>query len=126
MANLRAQYIDRLGRYAQKLEALWTAAADDQSNLSNIQSMAHRLAGSGKAYGFRELSQVARELEQALEQTEQFSRQERASAASEPFSALLRALRQILKDESNEVGHNYAQNAAVTKSQSVGDCSCPR
>ncbi len=121
MANLRAQYIDRLGRYAQKLEALWTAAADDQSNLSNIQSMAHRLAGSGKAYGFRELSQVARELEQALEQTEQFSRQERASAASEPFSALLRALRQILKDESNEVGHNYAQNAAVTKSQSVGD-----
>lgn len=121
MANLRTQYITRVGLYEQRLEALWSVAADDQSKLSDIQSMAHRLAGSGKAYGFRELSQVARALEQALEQTEHLSRQERASAASEPVSALLRALRQISKAEPNEVGHNYAQDAAVTKSQSVGD-----
>ena len=121
MANLRAQYIDRLGRYAQKLEALWAAAADDQSKLSDIQSMAHRLAGSGKAYGFRELSQVARECEQALEHAEHLSRRERASAASESIKELLRALRQIPKAEPNEVVHNHAQNAALTKCQSADD-----
>lgn len=121
MANLRTQYITRVGLYEQRLEALWSVAADDQSKLSDIQSMAHRLAGSGKAYGFRELSQVARALEQALEQTEHLSRQERASAASEPVSALLRALRQISKAEPNEVVHNHAQNAALTKRQSADD-----
>lgn len=117
-ANLRARYITHLAQYARQLEALWSAAADNHSNLSDIQSIAHRLAGSGKAYGFRELSQVARELEQALEQTEYLSRQERVSAASEPVSALLQALRQILKDEPNEAGHNHSQNTAVTKNQS--------
>ncbi len=121
MANLRTHYITHLGQYEQQLEALWSAAADDQSKLSDIQSMAHRLAGSGKAYGFRELSQVARECEQALEQTEHLSRQERAPAGSEPVRELLRALKQISKAEPNEVAHNYAQDAAETKSQSEND-----
>ncbi|GGC67590.1 EAL domain-containing protein [Marinobacter halophilus] len=111
--GLRAKYRANLTDYRHQLETLWSAAIYDSRKFSEIQSIAHRLAGSGQAYGFRELSQVAIEFEQALEQTKSLSVQERASAVACPLDALLVALSQASDDGANKAGFSRSESAEL-------------
>ena len=90
--HLRAKYKCHLAEYKTRLTELWQKAHHGPEILQEIQSIAHRLAGSGQAYGFRDLSQVAKELECALETTTQQSQKELDLAITGPLNALLKTL----------------------------------
>ncbi|MBR2512999.1 MAG: EAL domain-containing protein [Halomonas sp.] len=78
--------------YKTELEAIWQAAHRDAKRVGDIMGIAHKLNGSGKAYGFVELSQLARELEQACEAAKNLTQKELISGLSSPLHALLNAL----------------------------------
>lgn len=67
--KLRALYQRNLLRYVEQLEDAWQAllVSRDRAHIEEMTGLAHRLAGSGKAYGFEALSKVAKDLECACE-----------------------------------------------------------
>ncbi|MFP3386936.1 hypothetical protein, partial [Tritonibacter sp. SIMBA_163] len=62
METLLSAYKRHLLLYKAELETTWKGAHKDTRWVHHITSVAHKLSGSGKAYGFVELSQLAREL----------------------------------------------------------------
>lgn len=89
---LRSKYKSHLADYKARLIELWSKTNRVTETLQEIQSIAHRLAGSGQAYGFRDISQVAKELERALGTANKLSQRELDSAISRPLNALLETL----------------------------------
>jgi diguanylate cyclase (GGDEF)-like protein len=68
MHELRAWYRNRLAARILALEAARTALAlRDSEAVNSIRRMAHQLRGSGATYGFPEISDSARALEEAAE-----------------------------------------------------------
>lgn len=60
---LRKTYIKKLIVYRHDLAQLWLSVEQDSTHVQTLMALSHRLAGSGKAYGFPELSHAAHELE---------------------------------------------------------------
>ncbi|WP_339859828.1 EAL domain-containing protein [Pseudohongiella acticola] len=67
LATLSEEYQRHLADYRLNLEQCWQELQNSPTSakLKEISSIAHRLAGSGKAYGFDSLSHVAKGLEMA-------------------------------------------------------------
>ncbi|GGD73375.1 putative bifunctional diguanylate cyclase/phosphodiesterase [Lacimicrobium alkaliphilum] len=102
--TLQTNYKLHLAQYRARLTELWPKAAQDPEKRQEALTIAHRLAGSGQAYGFRDISQGAKELENALERVDKLSQKELISAVSHPFNTLLNILQQheIAKDTLDE------------------------
>lgn len=97
--KLRIQYQAHLADYHDRLNALWLNATADKGKTEEIRLIAHKLAGSGQAYGFRELSQVAKEFESVLDASNNFSKKELRLALTEPFNELLGVLKHCLEKQ---------------------------
>ncbi|MDO9467645.1 MAG: EAL domain-containing protein [Thiobacillus sp.] len=94
MAGLQARYRRNLLIYKEELNQAWAAfqltqGADSVAALSHI---AHRLAGSGKAYGFAELSRAARALEHACDEATALLPEQAQPALATLANALLAQL----------------------------------
>lgn len=92
MDNLRKVYKAHMGVYKTELENIWLAIRKDPKQLDSLISIAHRLSGSGKAYGFTELSLLAKALEDASKATLNCSQSELRAALTDPLHALLAVL----------------------------------
>ncbi|OWV31153.1 putative bifunctional diguanylate cyclase/phosphodiesterase [Halomonas campaniensis] len=92
MEKLLSTYKEHLLLYKTELEADWQAAQHDTKRVQHIMSMAHKLSGSGKAYGFVELSQLARELDHACDMAKNMPPKELISSLTRPIDDLLSAL----------------------------------
>ncbi|WP_018141846.1 MULTISPECIES: EAL domain-containing protein [unclassified Thioalkalivibrio] len=68
MDSLTAHYKKNLLGYKTQLQEAWAETQNIPESLHLIRNIAHRLSGSGAAFGFAELSQRASELEWACEQ----------------------------------------------------------
>ncbi|AVI61520.1 EAL domain-containing protein [Halomonas sp. GFAJ-1] len=113
MEQLLSAYRERLMLYKTELEALWQTADHDVRSVQHIMSIAHKLNGSGKAYGLVELSQLARELEQACETAKALSLRELRASLSIPIHALLATLeRETIARHSNRAP-NCQPNSAL-------------
>ncbi len=67
--SIRTQYQAQLSLKAEQLEDCWgRLLARDDSALAELNQLLHRLAGSGRTFGFPAISQSAREFELALSQ----------------------------------------------------------
>lgn len=115
MERLLSAYREHLMLYKTELEAIWQATHRDAKRVRDIMGIAHKLNGSGKAYGFVELSQLARELEQACEAAKNLTQKEVISGLSSPLYALLNALERdsVAKNAGASPNHNSA-NALQT------------
>lgn len=102
MQKLLSAYRNRLLTYKAELEWEWLAVNEDDRRFENIMSIAHRLNGSGKVYGFAELSQLANELEQACETARHLLLTDSTSIISGPLRALLNVLERDSSTEDEE------------------------
>jgi serine phosphatase RsbU (regulator of sigma subunit) len=67
LSQLRLQYARQLPQRALEIEECWRRAqSGGEGALAELRTLAHRLAGSGAAYGFPEVSTSARVLEGAV------------------------------------------------------------
>lgn len=92
--KLRSKYQANLVQYRDRLAAIAPNVPEDTALLQEMQMLAHRLAGSGQAYGFRDISQTAKALEDALSKTNRMSKKEISAVISAPVHALLTCLQQ--------------------------------
>lgn len=92
MRHLRVTYQNHLAIYKTEMEDIWQSGRHDPRMPDKLMAIAHRLGGSGKAYGFAELSLLASELEVACYECRGLSHQERAIAIADPLNTLLTAL----------------------------------
>src|SRR6185436_13525703 len=92
MRELRVWYRDRLPARIAALEAARTALeARDPEALESLRRIAHMLHGSGATYGFPEISEAARRLENAPE-----------DGLLEPAKTLVQALRAVMESDDEE------------------------
>jgi diguanylate cyclase (GGDEF)-like protein len=89
---LQARYRKQLAIYKGQIEQLSQATPFSFDETVTLTSVAHRLAGSGKAYGFAELSRTAKELEQACDTAQSRLTDGELSAIATPLQALLACL----------------------------------
>ena len=108
MEKLLSTYKEHLLLYKTELEADWQAAQHDTKRVQHIMSMAHKLSGSGKAYGFVELSQLARELDHACDMAKNMPPKELISSLTRPIDDLLSAL-----ERANEIKHPIAMQKHI-------------
>ena len=104
MRRLRVTYQNHLAIYKTEMEDIWQSGRQDPRMPDNLMAIAHRLGGSGKAYGFAELSLLASELEVACYECRALSHQERTSAIADPLKTLLAALQRdsVVSTENND------------------------
>jgi HPt (histidine-containing phosphotransfer) domain-containing protein len=70
LRELRALYAAELPGKIQEISSLWDAilnGKDEPIALQTLQRQVHRLAGTGKAFGFSAVTDIARKLECALD-----------------------------------------------------------
>ncbi len=103
LAKLRVIYQHNLFDYGEQLEKLWQAllVQRDTAHIAEISGLAHRLAGSGRAYGFDELSRVASALEYACD-TFSLDEQSIEELLGDPVAILIRTLIESAKADSCE------------------------
>lgn len=111
MDALISNYRRHLSVYKSLLQQLWLKRQLEPEALQEMQSIAHRLSGSGQAYGFREISGVAKELEQALDAACKLSSKELKVAISGPMSRLLMLLNEYGLEEDSAL-HDLADSAS--------------
>lgn len=63
---LKQSYIASFPEKKEALENAWTNATEDKGAVGNFKLLVHQLAGSGGSYGFNDLSQAARSLDERL------------------------------------------------------------
>jgi len=121
MDSLRNVYKAHLGVYKTELENIWLAIRKDPRQLENLISIAHRLSGSGKAYGFTELSLLAKELEEASNTAVNLSQPELRAALAEPLHALLTVLDRDSLTNTNNTLHptSGVDNSLIDTSEAV-------
>ncbi|MDC7677519.1 Hpt domain-containing protein [Asticcacaulis machinosus] len=69
MEILKRRYVEKLSALHRQIAALverLEADFDSVEDIDNLKQHAHKLAGSGQLYGFRDISEAARELEENL------------------------------------------------------------
>lgn len=120
MEMLLSAYKRHLLLYKAELEATWEEAHKDTRWVHHVTDVAHKLSGSGKAYGFVELSQLARELECACEAAKSLNQQEIKYALSEPLNALLNALARYSALPST-VKSSHAEESSVVPTKDDAD-----
>lgn len=70
LRELRASYAAELPGKVREISSLWAAirnGKDEPIALQTLQRQIHRLAGTGKAFGFSAVTDIARKLECALD-----------------------------------------------------------
>lgn len=94
LAILRERYQHNLVAYREQLQQTWASlqAAPRVETLTEMSSLAHRLVGSGKAYGFDKLSGYAKNLEHICEQAKSLPPQKMSTELSVPVARLLLCL----------------------------------
>lgn len=100
---LRQQYRVGLGRHREQLQSAWGGeSAPSSAALDVMANIAHRLCGSGQAYGFSEISRLARQLELGVNELKSEPSKDRASF-DQLVQALLACLQQyeIIADDGN-------------------------
>ncbi|RAU18028.1 histidine kinase [Nitrincola tibetensis] len=119
--NLRNTYKAHLGEYKTELENIWLAINKDPRQLESLISIAHRLSGSGKVYGFTELSLLAKALEEASNTAVTLSKPELTAALAEPLHALLTVLdRDSIIDSNNTLKSvTSVENPSIDKNEAV-------
>lgn len=107
LAKLRVSYQQNLIDYAEQLEQLWQllSARHDAAHIASISGLAHRLAGSGKAYGFDELSKLASNLEYACEAVSLVGQDPIHDYLGEHVAGLTRCLIESSKKTNASEGH---------------------
>ncbi|WP_020406320.1 EAL domain-containing protein [Hahella ganghwensis] len=72
LSSIRAQYQAQLEQKAELLEQLWlqskapVSSSDKGPALTDLLHLLHRLAGSGRTFGFPEISNLAKELDRSI------------------------------------------------------------
>ncbi|MDP3515532.1 MAG: EAL domain-containing protein [Pseudohongiella sp.] len=96
LAILRERYQHNLTEHLEQLESLWASFQEIAGieMLIEMSSLAHRLAGSGKAYGFDKLSKVARSLELVCESAKPLPPSQMSAAIIDAVNSLLTCLRE--------------------------------
>ncbi|HXF91066.1 MAG TPA: Hpt domain-containing protein, partial [Candidatus Nitrosotenuis sp.] len=83
LANLQRAYVENLTKHITQIDHLTAQQQRGNFNLESLQELkfiAHKLAGSGKTFGFPDISDYARQLEQFIFQAE---------SESSPFSLFI-------------------------------------
>ncbi|WP_237134129.1 EAL domain-containing protein [Pseudohongiella sp. O18] len=117
LAILRERYRRNLLNYRSEIEQHWSSLQQDRRSvhLEQLAMLAHRLAGSGRAYGFEKLSQLARSLEHTIDHQEKPASDDLLTQLTEPVNQLLARLR---LDESD-------QDSATEPHTSTSDLTSP-
>ena len=104
LVKLRALYQRNLLRYVEQLEDAWQALliSRDRAHIEEMTGLAHRLAGSGKAYGFEALSKVAKDLECACESVVLIDADLIRTQLGEPVISLMSCLRENAKESEQQ------------------------
>lgn len=94
MDLLRARYQQNLSEYRLQFSQLWEQLQKkpQADHLLELSNLAHRLAGSGKAYGFEQLSIIARDLEHVCVAIEVLDKKQMQATLTDPINAMLDCL----------------------------------
>ncbi len=113
LASLAAKYKKKLLRYLTELQGAAQHVHPSSESLHVINNIAHRLSGSGAAYGFVELSQRARALDIACEQALKHPPSDYDAIIAEPLHDLMSCIERCLTlDESGHQPNGVSENAA--------------
>lgn len=114
---LRSHYRQRLAEYKDQLESISFLSSSLTDQVDEVMAVAHRLAGSGKAFGFAELSQLAKELELVCDYARRLPSDRVASAIDTPLQELLSCL------ERDSCGK---ETAGAVDSSTADECAQPQ
>lgn len=118
---LRSKYIEGLTPRASQLKESWQRCLSDRSRtaLEDLAAMAHRLVGSGEAYGFPEISAAARALDVEI-------KQQLALPKSDPLPLrwLVEALYECLLKCGSSQEHRPVKKHDATTQTSAEDLPC--
>lgn len=90
--KLRSAYRKNLALYKTEMENVWAEVPQDARQLYALTAIAHRLSGSGKAFGFADVSLAAKECELACQNSSTFTASDLVSALQIPVENLLATL----------------------------------
>jgi diguanylate cyclase (GGDEF)-like protein len=115
MTTLLATYREKLSAYKAHILPLSKLTLLEREDMDELAGIAHRMAGSGKAYGFPELSRIGRALERATDASMRLAAQEAALAIAPHLQALLYCLENITDtNEQSVVRDDNPVNSGVT------------
>lgn len=123
MSELRDNYLKALASYRDELEQLFSLTRLEPEALASLITIAHRLSGSGKAFGFPSVSGAGSNLESACQHAHNESPLDAAKTVKTPLLALIACLDQLTSSGSQQPGSgpgNRAFNLSHDPSEPAG------
>lgn len=120
IAELRAHYRQKLAGYVAELKEHWSLIHKNPQHLDQLLSIVHRLSGSGKSYGFPDISALAKQCELASQNSLSSYDSDFRSELEGPLENLLAAIAREADFET--LNHNSEDNTdtiAVEKDASI-------